>query len=243
MRTPHAVFITTVLTFPLATFAFQAPASGPSTPPAAPTSSAPPAAPAPAPPVPSALLKPALANVEQAVAAIKLDKWKRGSVRDAAGTNIKAIQRDLEEKLPSLVTTADATPGSLSRVLPLSRNIDALYDVLVHVIEQARVSAPGDEIPGLEQAMDSLEKARVTLGNGIQDTAAAQEKQLIDLRTTVQTQAASLRAAAVPAAKPVCPAPPAPVRKKKSTASSTSTPKTTKPTTTTPPTATPAKPQ
>ena len=57
------------------------------------------------------------------------------------------------------------------------------------------VSAPGDQIAQLQQAMDSLEKARIKFGNHLQDTAEAQEKSLVDLRTTVQTQQASLHAA------------------------------------------------
>lgn len=242
MRIPQAVFIATLLCSPVMSLAAQAPADGPMASPTPPSTVARPA-PTPAPPVPSALLQPALGNVQQAVAAIKLEKWKRGTVRDQAGTNISAIQHDMQERLPSLLKTADAAPGSLSKVLPLSRNIDALYDVLVHVIEEARVSAPGDEIDQLEQAMDSLEKARVTLGTGLQDTAALQEKQIIELRATVQTQAASLRVAAIPAPKPVCPAPPAPVRKKKHATPTTTTPKTTSPAAPSSSTTTPAKPQ
>ncbi|MGC1450589.1 MAG: hypothetical protein WA830_11170 [Candidatus Sulfotelmatobacter sp.] len=174
------------------------------------------------PSAPSAILQRALDEVEQTVGAVKLDKWKRGTVREEADKNIGAIQRDLQGTLPSLLKAADAAPGTLSKVLPLARNIDALYDVMVHVVEASRVSAPGDQVGQLQQAMADLEKARVALGEQMQQTATMQEKQLVDLHATVQTQAASLRAASTPQPAPKCPAPPpAPAKKKHTTTPST----------------------
>lgn len=175
------------------------------------------------PSTPSDILLRSLDEVQKTVGDLKLDKWKRGTVRDEAGTNVDAIQRDLKGTLPSLLKDADSTPGSLSKVLPVSRNVDALYDVLVHIFEAARVSAPGDQVGVLQSTMEDLEKARVRLGTQLQQTAAVQEKQIVDLRTTVQTQAASLKAAATPPPAPKCPAPPAPAKKKRPAASTTTT--------------------
>lgn len=172
------------------------------------------------PSTPSDILRHSLDEVQQTVGALKLDKWKHGSVRDEAGTNIDAIQRDMQGTLPSLLKDADSAPGSLSKVLPLSRNVDALYDVLVHVVEAARVVAPGDQVGVLQSTLADLEKARVRLGTQLQQTATVQEKQIVDLRTTVQTQAASLKAASTPPPAPKCPAP-APVKKKRPVAKTT----------------------
>ena len=166
------------------------------------------------PSAPSDILQRSLDEVQQTVGGIKLDKWKRGSVRDEAGNNIDAIQRDLKGTLPDLMKQADTAPGTLSKVLPVSRNVDALYDVMVHVVEASRVSAPSDQVGQLQAAMADLEKARVSLGNQLQQVAAQQEKQLVDLRTTVQTQAASLKAAASTPA-PKCPAPATAIKKKR----------------------------
>jgi hypothetical protein len=163
---------------------------------------------------PSGILQHSLDRVDQTVGAVRIDKWKRGSVRDAASNNIDAIQRDMKGALPALMKDADGAPGTLSKVLPLSRNVDALYDVLVHLVEQARVSGTGEDAGQLQQAMGDLEKARVALDNQILQTATAQEKQIVDLRTTVQKQEVSLRAAATPPAAPKCPTP-APVKKKR----------------------------
>lgn len=193
------------------------------------------------PSAPSDILQRSLSEVQQVVSSLKLDKWKRGSVRDEAGTNVAAIQRDLEGTLPKLIKDGDTAPGTLSKVLPVARNVDALYDVLVHLVEQARVSAPGDQVGQLQTAMADLEKARVTLDNQLQQVASVQEKQLVDLRTTVQTQAASLKAASTPPPAPKCPAP-TPAKKKKAPAKATTAPGTTG-TTAKPAAAAPAKPQ
>ncbi|MGA8741095.1 MAG: hypothetical protein WB561_07910 [Terracidiphilus sp.] len=197
------------------------------------------------PAAPSEILQRSLDEVQQTVGAVKLDKWKRGTVRDEAETNIDAIQRDMNGTLPALMKEADAAPGTLSKVLPLSRNIDALYDVMVHVVEAARIVAPGDQVGELKQAMADLETARVAFGDQIQQTAAVQEKHISELRTTVQVQAASLKAVAAAPPAPKCPVPPTPAKKKKVAPKSTTakpaagTPATTPAGTST----TPAKPQ
>ena len=190
-----------------------------------------------APAAPSDILQRSLDEVQQTIGSLKLDKWKRGTVRDEAGTNVDAIQRDLQGTLPSLLKEADTAPGTISKVLPFSRNVDALYDVLVHIVEAARVSAPGDQVGALQTTLADLEKARVKLGNQLVQTATVQEKQIVDLRTTVQTQAASLKAAANQPPPPKCPAP-APEKKKRPAAK----PTTAKPAAGTP-AAPPAKPQ
>lgn len=167
------------------------------------------------PSAPSDILQRSLDEVRITVGNVKLDKWKRGSVRDEAGTNIDAIQRDLQGALPTLLKDADSAPGTLTKVLPLSRNVDALYDVMVHVVEASRIVGTSENVGQLQQALDDLEKARVTLDNQIQQTADMQEKQVLDLRNTVQKQDASLRAAATPPPAPKCPVPAITAKKKR----------------------------
>jgi len=186
-----------------------------------------------APAAPSEILKPALDDVRITLGAVKLDRWKKGSIRDEAGSNINTIQHDLQNTLPPLLATADAEPGTMSKVLPVTRNVDAVYDVLVHVVEASRVVAPGDQVGLLQQSLDKLEKARVRLDEQLQNTAEAQEKQVSELRSTVQTQAAQLHAAASPPPAPVCPAP-APAKKKKKPAAATAPKPAANPTTTAP---------
>lgn len=245
MRISSAMLIATVFFSPVGFCGAQTAPAVAAAP--APTASNTPAANPPfTPAAPSGILQHSLDEVQQTVGGVRLDRWKRGSVREEAGTNIDAIQRDMHGTLPALMKDADSAPATLSKVLPLARNVDALYDVLVHIEEGARVAGTGDEVGQLQQAMADLEKARIALGLQMVQTATVQEKQIVDLRTTVQKQEVSLRAASTPPPAPKCPAPPAPAKKKrpattKKPADSNSKPTT--PATTTPSTTTPAKPQ
>jgi hypothetical protein len=191
--------------------------------PVAASPAAPPVAPPPSPFVTSEILQPSLDTVQQTLGQVKIDKWKKGSIRDEAGSDIDQIQRDLQDNLPPMLKDADASQGSLSKVLPVSKHVDALYDVLLRVVEAARFSAPDDQATQLRQALSGLGNARLKLDDRIQERAAAQETQIHDLRGTVEKQA-SFKCPAPPPT-PVCTTPP-PKKPRKKTTSSTSTTKT-----------------
>jgi hypothetical protein len=207
MQISHAVVVTGLILSTCLVSAAQSATAGGTSPATAPVAASRPA--------PSALLQPSLDAVLQTVTAVKLDKWKRGTVRDETGEHITAIQHDLQGTLPPLLQTADANAGTLSKVLPVSRNTEALYDVLVSVVEAARVAAPADQVTQLEQALSGLGTALRSLDDRVQEIAATQEQQTSDLRKTVQTlTAAKLAAAAAPPPAKPCPVP-APARKPK----------------------------
>lgn len=192
---------------------------------------------------PSGLLQPSLDTVQQTVGALHLEKWKKGTVRDEAEQNVDGIMRDLKDNLPSLLHDADAAPDSVSKVMPVSRNVNALYDVLLRVSEASRVSGTGDQATQLQQALVSLGNARHALEDRLVEAAAAQEKQVSDLRVTVQTQNQTVakltaKAAAVP---PPCPAP-TPVRRARKKPQTPAT-NTQKPATPTPQKSSPTAPQ
>jgi hypothetical protein len=149
----------------------------------------------------SGLLQPSLDSLQQTVGALNLEKWKRGTVRDEAAANLASIQRDLQSTLPALLTAADAAPRVMSKALPVSRNIDALYDVVLRVLDGARVAAPGDQFAQIQNAMTELEKARHAFNDHIQESAASTEKQIGDLQVALKAQAQAV---------PACPVVPAP---------------------------------
>jgi hypothetical protein len=155
---------------------------------------------------PSGFLQPSLDTLLKAVGGLQLERWKKGSVRDEAGSNVSSIQRDLQSTLPPLLKEADAAPRSMSKVLPVSRNIDALYDVVLRVVDGARIAAPSDQFTQLQDAMTRLEKARHTLSDQMQETAAAQEKQIADLQVAIKAEQSKppvvCSAPAVPAPTP-----------------------------------------
>jgi uncharacterized protein YukE len=183
----------------------------------------------------SGILQPALDSLDQTLSALKVDKWKGGSVRTEASANISSIMRDLQSTLPALLKEADAAPGTMSKVLPVSRNVDALYDVVLRVFDGASIAAPGDQLAQLQQAMAGLGKARHALDDRIEEMAAAEEKHTNELQIALKTQAA-------PVVCPVAPAPaPAPAAKKPAPKKRKPKPATTPPASTTPST-TAAKP-
>lgn len=199
----------------------------------APVAPAPPRTPSAAAQPISGLLQPALTTVHLTLQSLRMDKWKKGSVRDEASVNMDAIQNDLRNNMPALLQSADAAPGTVTRLLPLSRHIDALYDVLLRVAEASRIAGTDEQAAQLQQALTSLSNARLSLDDRVQGSAGALEKQVADLRTTIQQQAAQIAATPTPAALPCVPPPPArkttTKRKPAAKPSATTTPSTTKP--------------
>lgn len=167
---------------------------------------------------PSTLLRPALNAVSKAVNSLKADRWKRGSVRDEATEDMGSILTDIQVHLPPLMSDADAAPTLVSRQVPVARNVDALYDVLLRVYDAARVAGPGDQVDALQQALATLSKARLALYDRMTQDSTAQEKQSADLRATVQKQTAQMATTQQPPAP--CPTP----KKKKAAKPAAGTP-------------------
>ncbi len=164
----------------------------------------------------SALLQPSLTNVQNTLGTLKIDKWKRGDIRDEAGDNVKAILRDLQNNVPGMIAATDAAPGVVSQAIPLVKHLDALYDVLLRVEEASRVSAPGDQIPQIQKVLNEFETARIALDDRLQQNAVDQEKQLSDAKSALKAQQEAAKAIVVPSTTPTCPTP-APVKKRKRT--------------------------
>ncbi len=160
---------------------------------------------------PSATMQPALTSLQDALSIVRVDRWKTsGAIRDQAETNISSIHRDLEGTLPTLLTSADSAPDSVTRLLPVYSNVNALYDVLLRISSVARLSAPAQQSDALDHALTDLDAARRSFSERIQSSAAAQEQQIGDLK-------ASLRSAPpAPAPAPIAcpPVPPAPAKKR-----------------------------
>ncbi len=104
-----------------------------------------------------------------------------------------AIQRDLNGTLAGLLQQADAAPGSVPAGFLVYRNVDALYDTLLRVVETAELAAPTNEATSLESALDSLENARAQVGDVILSGAQAQQNQLIGLQRAIRAAAAAQR--------------------------------------------------
>lgn len=151
-------------------------------------------------PTASSLITPALGQLRQGLSGLRLDKWKvPGPVREETNGNIGSITRDLDGALPGLLATADGAPGVISKNLPVFRNVDALYDVLLRVVETADLSAPARDADALHQGLTALDNARRAMGDAMETAAVSQEQQVNTLEERLKAQAA--------AARPVVPPP------------------------------------
>ncbi len=171
----------------------------------------------------SAQLQPALSAVMRTVNSLRIDKWKRGNIRDEAAQNVNQIQRDIDRVLPPMLRDADTSPASLSKLLPISKNIGALYDVLLRVVEASRVVAPDDQVVQLQHVLMTLSDTRQAFDQRLQTAAEVMEKHVTDLRATVDSQSAKISEASAAAAVPCKPEEP-----KKTTRKSTKRRSTTK---------------
>jgi hypothetical protein len=167
----------------------------------------------------SSLLQPALSQTQTTLSELKIDKWKKGSVREEAGDNVNALLRDLQTNIPPLITAADAEPGSVSRAIPLIKHLDAFYDVLLRVEEASRVSAPSEQISPLQQALLDVNKSRIAYDDQLQTQAANHEKQVFDLQAQLrtQTETAAAEKTKLAAAEAAPCKPPTPVHRKRRT--------------------------
>jgi len=144
-------------------------------------------------------MQPALDVLKQALGTVNLEKWKASTpIKTEADGNLRSVQRDIESTLPPLLTAADAAPDSVTRTLPVFRNVDALYDVMLRLDAAGRLAAPKDQISALDQALARLSDRRHPLGDHVQANAEAQDARVGRLQAALK---------AVPPPAP----PPAPV--------------------------------
>jgi hypothetical protein len=150
-------------------------------------------------PTASAILRPALGQVGNGLSGIRLEKWKvPGAMREATNENLSSISRDLDGTLPNLLGTADAQPSSIARLLPVYRNVEALYDVLLRVTGVADRGAPKEQVAALHNALASLESARHALGDSVLAASVLQDETISRLETRLHDQKPAVVAAPVP---------------------------------------------
>jgi hypothetical protein len=184
----------------------------------APAPAAQPQAPPPEPP--STLVKPALDQVDQTITTLRFDRWKKGSIRDEASQDSDSIANNLHRSLPPLLEAVDAAPTANSKLVPAFQNIDAVYDVLLRIYSAARVVGQPEDVDSLQKSLTMLSQSRRALAARMQDQAAAQEKQIVDLRTSYQALQAQ-KNAPPPKPEPCVPAKPKSRAKPKHSAAAT----------------------
>lgn len=164
-------------------------------------------------------LQPTVQLVKAALSTVNVDKWKASpAIKSEADGNLQSVQRDMDQTLPGLVMAADSAPDSAAKALPVFRNVDALYDVMLRLDAAGRLAAPKDQLGALDDALSSIASARRTLGDQLQANTDAQEQRMIKLQQAV----AHPPSAPVPAPVQCTPPPPSATKKKRTASKSAS---------------------
>lgn len=151
----------------------------------------------------SGMVQPNINTLSQMMGQLRIDKWKLSNEsREQMNSYIASINKDLNTTLPNLLSETDQSHGAADKVLAVSRNVDALYDVLLRVAATGEVASPGQQAQVLEQQVIALRDTRQALDDRIQKGVQAQVRTIANL----QQQLATAKAAPAPAA-PSCPTP------------------------------------
>jgi hypothetical protein len=138
----------------------------------------------------SEIYQPALDQVGTALRQIDVSRWKLSRQWKAQiASDASSIQQDLSAQLPTLLQQAQASPAMIGPQLNLLRNVDALYDVMVRVTTAANISGGRADAAVLTSALQRLEQARKSAGDSLLQSAAAQDQQVIQLRSVIQAAA------------------------------------------------------
>ncbi|MCI0353191.1 MAG: hypothetical protein L0Z53_27550 [Acidobacteriales bacterium] len=139
----------------------------------------------------SAEMNSVLTQLEQAahttsldLAHLRIEKWKgdRAFKQDAT-SKTESLERNMTAALPGMVANVRAAPGSMAPALKLYRNLNVVYDVLASVAELAGAFGPKDEFRALAADLEAIDTARRSLVDLLERTAAAQDAELVRLRT------------------------------------------------------------
>src|SRR5438552_15029076 len=81
---------------------------------------------------------------------LRIERWKTdGSYKKQALGKVDSIQRNLQGALPEMIAQLRNAPEDLPPTFKLYRNLDALYDVLRNVTEDAAAYGSKDDLQSL----------------------------------------------------------------------------------------------
>src|SRR6201997_1361875 len=127
---------------------------------------------------------------------LRIERWKADSkYKKQALGNVDSIQRNLQSALPEMITQLRSAPEDLSASFKLYRNLDALYDVLGNVTEDAGAFGSKDDVQALSNDLNAFEGTRKQLGERIENLSSTKESELTRLRTQLKTLQAEVEAA------------------------------------------------
>ncbi len=135
-------------------------------------------------------------NAQTDLSKLRIEKWKAdGSYKKQALGNVDSIQRNLQGALPEIIGQLRNAPEDVPASFKLYRNLDALYDVLVGVVEDAAAYGSKDDMQSLSNDLSAFEGTRKQLAERIESLASSKEGELTRLRTQLKSLEAQVEAA------------------------------------------------
>jgi hypothetical protein len=126
---------------------------------------------------------------------LRIEKWKAdGSYKKQALGNVDSIQRNLQGALPEIIGQLRNAPEDVPASFKLYRNLDALYDVMVGVVEDAAAYGSKDDMQSLSNDLSAFEGTRRQLAERIENLASSKEGELTRLRTQLKSLQAQVEA-------------------------------------------------
>lgn len=138
-------------------------------------------------------------NTQADLGKLRIEKWKvDNAYKRQALANVDSIQRNLQGALPEIISQLRTAPEDLPPSFKLYRNLDALYDVLVGVVEDAGAYGSRDDLQSLSTDLSAFEGSRKQLAERIDNLSSSKEQELTRLRAQVKTLQTQAEAAPPP---------------------------------------------
>jgi hypothetical protein len=129
---------------------------------------------------------------------LRIERWKAdAATKKQALGNVDSIERNLQNALPEIIAKLRAASEDVPATFNLYRNLDALYDVLGGVVEEAGAFGSKDDFQALANDLKGFESTRKGLAERLENLATAKEAEIVRLRSDLKTAQA-----AVPVAPP-----------------------------------------
>src|SRR5690242_19428534 len=117
--------------------------------------------------------------ITQDLGRLRIDKWKADSAtKQQANGNDLSIQRDLTAALPGMIQQVRTNPQSLATNFKLYRNVNALYEVLAILTEEAGAFGGNSEYRALGPHVGAIDDIRRSYAELLENMAVQQDAQL-----------------------------------------------------------------
>lgn len=125
-------------------------------------------------------------NARVDLARLRVDKWKTNSDgKQDAISRVQAMQRNMTDALPALITAARQNPQSSNAAFKLYRNVNVLYDVMSNLAESAGAFGSKDEYAPVARDLGELDQERRALGNALESLTAQTDAEVARMQQAV----------------------------------------------------------